>query len=58
MKLIVRTWHGYYREAGEELTLDARGKDNTVKDSHGCGSLWVRDSKGHLMNVWDCEVSA
>lgn len=58
MKLIKRTWHGYYREAGEELTPDQRGRDNSTKDNHGCGNQWVRDSAGNLMNVWDCEVNA
>ena len=56
MELNQRVWHGYYREAGEQVTPDARGKDGTIKDAHGCISQWVRDSKGHLMSVWDCEL--
>ena len=57
MKLNQRVWHGYYREEGEEITPDKREASDT-RDGHGCPNKWVRDSKGALMNVWQCEVSA
>lgn len=57
MKLNQRVWHGYYREEGEEITPDKR-KASDTRDGHGCPNKWVRDSKGALMNVWQCEVSA
>jgi len=55
MKLNQRVWHGYYREKGEEITPDNR-KPSDIKDEHGCGNRWVRDSRGDLMNIWECEV--
>jgi hypothetical protein len=57
MKLIKDTWHGYTRLAGEIVTPDQRGSDSTITDEHGCGNKWVRDSRGDLMNVWNCEVT-
>ena len=56
MRLKKDVWHGYTRKAGEIVTPDTRGADSTVTDEHGCASLWVRDSKGDLLNVWSCEV--
>ncbi len=56
MKLNKQVWHGYTREAGETVTFACEG-EATVTDSHGCASLWVRDSRGDLLNVWNCEVS-
>lgn len=56
MRLIKRTWHGYFREIGEQLTLEGRESSDT-RDGHGCKNIWVRDSHGHLMNVWNCEVA-
>ena len=44
------------KKDGEIVTPDTRGADSTVTDEHGCASLWVRDSKGDLLNVWSCEV--
>jgi len=55
MKLNQRIWHGYYREKGEEITPDNR-KPSDIKDEHGCSNKWVRDSRGDLMNVWECEI--
>ncbi len=56
MKLNKQVWHGYTREAGETVTFACEG-EATVTDSHGCASLWVRDSRGDLLSVWNCEVS-
>jgi hypothetical protein len=56
MKLNKQVWHGYTREAGETVIFAGEG-EATVTDSHGCASLWVRDSRGDLMSVWNCEVS-
>ena len=58
MRLNKNVWHGYTRSAGELVTPDSSGIDTSAKDEHGCASQWVRDSKGQLMNVWNCEVSA
>jgi hypothetical protein len=57
MKLTADIWHGYTRKAGEIVTPDNKGADPTTTDAHGCASLWVRDSRGDLLNVWNCEVS-
>jgi hypothetical protein len=57
VKLNQRVWHGYYREEGEEITPDKREASDT-RDGHGCLNKWARDSRGHLINVWQCEVSA
>lgn len=57
MRLARDVWHGYTRPAGELITLDIRRDDSRITDEHGCNSLWVRDSAGNLMNVWNCEVS-
>ena len=57
MKLNKQVWHGYTREAGEVVTFAGKG-EATVTDSHGCTSQWVRDSRGDLLSVWDCEVTA
>ena len=57
MKLNQKVWHGYTREAGEIVVLDSRRADPTTTDAHGCASLWVRDSRGDLLNVGNCEVS-
>ena len=56
MRLTKQVWHGYTREAGESVTFAGEG-EATVTDSHGCVSLWVRDSRGDLLSVWNCEVS-
>ena len=56
MKLVKDTWHGYTRLAGEEVTPDPYLDETIVKDSHGCESKWFRDSKGQLINLWECEV--
>jgi len=61
MKLTRPVWHGYTREAGEHVTPcdpPSGVKHYTNTDEHGCPSLWVRDSRGDLMNVWKCEVEA
>ena len=59
MKLKQRVWHGFYREKGEIVVpcLAPHGLVNKgVTDEHGCGTFWVIDSNGRLMNVWECEV--
>jgi len=58
MKLNKEVWHGYVRPAGEEITPIQAPIKGDVKDSHGCESLWVRDSRGDRLSVWICEVSA
>jgi hypothetical protein len=50
-------WHGYTRKAGEIVIPDAREADPNTIDAHGCASLWVRDTSGNLLNVWNCEVA-
>ena len=57
MKLNQKVWHGYTREAGEVVIPDSRKANSTTTDEHGCVSLWVRDSRGDLLSVWNCEVS-
>jgi hypothetical protein len=57
MKLNKDVWHGYTRQAGEIVTFAGEGEATTT-DPHGCASLWVRDSRGDLLNVWACEVTA
>jgi hypothetical protein len=59
MKLKQRVWHGYYREKGEPVVpcLAPHGLvTKAVTDDHGCGTFWVTDGQGRLMNVWECEV--
>lgn len=57
MKLACDVWHGYTRPKGEQVTpCPPPIAASDTRDEHGCGNFWVRDSRGQVMNVWECEV--
>lgn len=61
MKLKTDVWHGYFREKGQTVTLCPAPNGvatEHITDQHGCKNFWVTDSRGNLMNVWECEVQA
>lgn len=70
MRLKTDVWHGYTRKAGTYVKhivkagalvtiLDPHDAPDValVTDHHGCRPVWVTDTEGNLLEVWECELS-